>query len=182
MAGSIIIIVITFFSGGVVLRCTIQFNPTPPTTACFNASSLSDDLDLDNILQELLELECQLGSEAGDQLVLGLPPLPQSSSNEPIATSSQHPRHDAFRSVPSAHYLPLKQQQTSVSPDSDSAFGDSNTECSSSGSNGSGISSSNAVLRTGVRFASSQQRASEVSTVGSYQGSLDTLSPSNHQV
>lgn len=147
---------------------------------------ISDDLDLDNILQELLELECQLGSEAGDQLVLGLPPLPKSNSSEPIATPSPLPSHDAFRSVqPTDHYQSLKQQQqqTSVSPDADSAFGDSSTECSSSGSNGSGISaSSNAVLRTGVRFASSQQRGSEVSTVGSYQGSLDTLSPSNHQV
>lgn len=37
-------------------------------------------MDLDTILSELLEIENQLSSDAGDQFLLGLPPLPRSSA------------------------------------------------------------------------------------------------------
>uniref|UniRef100_A0A0N4ZWS7 Ras-associating domain-containing protein n=1 Tax=Parastrongyloides trichosuri TaxID=131310 RepID=A0A0N4ZWS7_PARTI len=120
----------------------------------------SSDWELDALLNELNHLEDQLNSSAGtDQLILGIPTLVPSSSkirkdNKLITDTSNKKNYKGSEFTTTAPLINCS------SPDIDSAFGDSSTDC---GSN---------FIRT---------TASDFSSNDSCRGSLNTPSPTQQE-
>uniref|UniRef100_A0A914CBF8 NAD(+) ADP-ribosyltransferase n=1 Tax=Acrobeloides nanus TaxID=290746 RepID=A0A914CBF8_9BILA len=146
----------------VALRTRPQVPPKPQIDLVrYSMANVKEELDLDTILGELLELENQLSSREGaDQLFLGLPTLPTSTSHSSqlnqAATSTRKVQSNG--SLTDDFPPPRVQTEFCISPDADSAYGDSSsTECSSGDTN--------------------RYRNSEISSADSYRGSLNTPSP-----
>ncbi|KAI6215205.1 hypothetical protein M3Y94_00357800 [Aphelenchoides besseyi] len=159
-----------------VVRHRPQVPPKPQIDIVrYSMANAKDDLDLDTILNELLELENQLSSDAADQMLVGITPLVQSTSvhsqlgfpTTNTAVKTSQPTAAPFHQ-PSVHfsghthvaYVPSTNSEVCASPDADSAYGDSSsTECSSG--------------------CARRNRNSEISSADSYRGSLNTPSPTN---
>ncbi|KAJ1370142.1 hypothetical protein KIN20_031804 [Parelaphostrongylus tenuis] len=126
--------------GGVVdqpprVRPRPQVPPKPPIdTLRYSMNNIKESVDwqLDALLEELSALETQLNSSSGgDQLLLGIPSLPSSSSTthserKPCVEQSQITRvTDSKDDVRAA--LPACATSLCSSPDGDSAFGDASS-------------------------------------------------------
>ncbi|VDM48934.1 unnamed protein product [Toxocara canis] len=147
--------------GGVKVRPRPQVPPKPQMDAVrYSMANVQEscDWELDTLLNELSALESQLNSTAGsDQLLLGLPTLPVSSSKSNSANLSQrnstlsaattqHAHIDShnkrFGPLNEEYMRPVASSSDCPSPDRDSAFGDSSSTESRNRCRNSAISSS----------------------------------------
>uniref|UniRef100_A0A915CSK0 Uncharacterized protein n=1 Tax=Ditylenchus dipsaci TaxID=166011 RepID=A0A915CSK0_9BILA len=110
----------------------------------YSMANAKDDLDLDTILNELLELENQLSSEADNHYLLHGLPLPPPIKNNKAQFNSSLPQFGSSEILASTASRALIDTgigavDLCASPDVDSAFGDSSsTECSSGSGSGAG--------------------------------------------
>uniref|UniRef100_A0A915BIG9 Abnormal cell migration protein 10 n=2 Tax=Parascaris univalens TaxID=6257 RepID=A0A915BIG9_PARUN len=164
--------------GGVKVRPRPQVPPKPQMDAVrYSMANVQEscDWELDTLLSELSALESQLNSSAGgDQLLLGLPMLPVSTSKNNSAnlsrrnstlstsTSTQHTHsdtHKRFGPLSEECMRPIASSSDCPSPDRDSAFGDSSSTESRNRCRNSAISSSDS-CRGSLNTPSPTQQAS----------------------
>ncbi|CAI5445959.1 unnamed protein product [Caenorhabditis angaria] len=119
----------------VQVRARPQVPPKPPIdTVRYSMNNIKESADwqLDELLEELEALETQLNtSNGGDQLLLGVSGIPQSSSREPITKPppppQQPPQVFHHQQTVISHHQIQSNGSSCSSPDGDSAFGDSSS-------------------------------------------------------
>ncbi|CAI4222274.1 unnamed protein product [Auanema sp. JU1783] len=140
-----------------------QVPPKPPIdTVRYSMNNLkeSNEWQLDQLLEELSALETQLNSSSGDQLLLGIPTLPQASSNSSGASTNKLSNATTSQTITSDIHTsrivtaPALASSCS-SPDGDSAFGDSSS--TESRNRNSAFSSSNDSCRDSLHTPSPTQ-------------------------